>query len=89
MRSPARSLKVLATAALFTLAGATPLFAQGTVRRRAMVRNRLEDVRDRREDRRDRREDVLDRREGLRDRLEDRRDARLALRRVVISRSAT
>ena len=52
MRSTARSLKTLAVAALFTLVGASPLFAQSPVRRRVIAQDRLEDVRDRRENRR-------------------------------------
>ena len=69
MRSPRVTLHAVAIAAFFTLVGATPLFAQGPARRRAIARDRIEDVRDRREDRRDRREDVLDRREDRLDRL--------------------
>ena len=80
MRSKRLILHAAAVAALFTLVGATPLFAQGPARRRAIARDRIEDVRDRREDRRDRREDVLDRREDVRDRLEDRRDRREDIR---------
>ena len=65
------------TSALVALVGiVSTADAQQVTRRRAHVRDRIEDVRDRRENRRDRREDVRDRREDRRNAREDVRDAR-------------